>query len=489
MMQKPILLLIGLGKTGRLLIEKLHPFYQIYAVDSSKEKILSLKKRFPWVTFIEGDALNPFVLKKAYVEKAYWCIIVVREDKEAEEIVDLLQKKFRKERILVKVKAKKIASSLRKKGVYAIIPPEVVVNVMVNTLQVGEVLPLNIGKGEGEILQIELTPHSPIVGRKLKELPPQEWIIGAIYRPKRKGQRQISPEDTLIIPHGDTIPKEGDKLILIGEPRVLREVAQYLRQGAPIFPRRYGKKVFLYLPPLPKEKVFHQELYSLLRSMEEVELYVLSHDKEIYTWIKEKFSPQLKGIHNFSISSFSYALRILRKYRKEMAFFLFEEPQGGFYPLLRPFLVRIFLRILRKEKIPVWLMRKGSLPVRISLLISSLESSLDVVELVMDVALKFSMDLEVIALRLPSPLWGDEEEELLKKNLSSLREIASLYGVPIEEKYREGNPVWEVLKEVKRENLLAFSLPKKARGGFLVPNPYRLLLFRFQGSILFLPTQ
>ncbi len=59
-----------------------------------------------------------------------------------------------------------------------------------------------------EVLELMIMPHSPLVGRKMSEIPwPENSLVASI----RRGTR-------LIIPHGDTLLQEGDRLAVVVEP-------------------------------------------------------------------------------------------------------------------------------------------------------------------------------------------------------------------------------------------------------------------------------
>lgn len=101
----------------------------------------------------------------------------------------------------------------------------------------GLVAASTVGLGRGEIVEFSVLPSSPAVGLPLAELQANGWRVAAIYR-----------AGALVIPTGETVIAPEDRVLLIGDPEILRDVVEQLRIGAPQFPLRFGKRVVLYQP-------------------------------------------------------------------------------------------------------------------------------------------------------------------------------------------------------------------------------------------------
>lgn len=114
-------------------------------------------------------------------------------------------------------------------GARLISPATLAREMLFNQLLTRTVLPLNIGLGKGEILEVEISARSHLVDRPLRYLRPREWHIAAIYR---RGE--------LLLPTGEVSLQVGDRVVLAGDPTVLANLAEALLQGEPQFPRPYG---------------------------------------------------------------------------------------------------------------------------------------------------------------------------------------------------------------------------------------------------------
>lgn len=94
-----------------------------------------------------------------------------------------------------------------------------------------------VGQGKGEIVEFVVLPGSPAIGVPLAELQASDWRVAAIYR-----------REDLVLPTGKTTILADDRILVVGDPATLRGVAEQLRMGMPVFPLHHGKNVVVYLP-------------------------------------------------------------------------------------------------------------------------------------------------------------------------------------------------------------------------------------------------
>lgn len=111
-------------------------------------------------------------------------------------------------------------------------PADAVAGRVVNRVSIEASRAVDIGLGAGEILQVTVLEGSLAVGRPLRDFSARHWLVAAVYR-----------GGTLVVPHGDTLVAPGDRVLLVGEPTDLEDVAPYFRGGAPVFPSQYGSRV------------------------------------------------------------------------------------------------------------------------------------------------------------------------------------------------------------------------------------------------------
>lgn len=513
--QKPTICIIGAGRTGRILVTRLAPNWRLVVIDSNESKLNQLPvpkaSRNPNqddidITSILGDASSPLVLEDAGVQGAYQTIITINDDRAAVIVVEHLTNRFGLKNIYARVNSESTAQDLRRKGIYVVTPFETMANLIVNQMNLGETIALNIGKGEGEIVQLELTRSSPIVGKPLRELPPgRPWLIGAIYRPRKRlrlqssmpyyKKLQIAKEDDLIIPDGSSIPRVGDKIILIGDPSLLRATAQYLKAGAPVFPLRHGNLIVTLILDKGKSISAYKEFKWLLGAIEPTSLhYIYSHDQTEAMLDKMSYPESWMTTSQAYISKYRETLfqasSLIEEWtsRDRIGLVVYKEPTS----LLNRIIHRLvfypgLFHILHKNVSPLWIIR-GQKPVDgIALFVSSMKGAIAAAELAVDAATKFQLPLRAIQVNPPPELTGDEAAKINRELMDSIRSIAALYGIIIEEVVLTGNPVHETLKAVSNRELLVIPYPRYEKRKFLrPPNSERQLFKKFSGSTLLL---
>ena len=505
---RPSIAIIGCGHIGELLLERLRNSRELLLIEKNPDTLAKLQKRFPSrnIRYHCGDATSAVVLEECGIEHSYHVILTINDDQSTKEIVDILEQRFRKSNLVVRIKDRELAKEMRKRGISVDNPYETAATMMLNQVNLGETIALNIGKGEGEIVQIELTPSSPLIGRPLKELPPSPWLIGAIYRPTNRltfdsaatftKKFQITKGDDLIIPHGDTVPQKGDKMILIGDPQILRATAQYIKAGAPVFPVRYGEWILALIIGLERDVKGFRELKWLMQHMEPCEMSFFHTREESRTAIErinfpKKWRDAGKSNRNiYQASPWNLKKEIGSFSQKHhLGLLLYKQPLKR----LRRFFHRHFIfpglvRVARKEKFPIYLVRGGAPIAGIDLFVSSDPGSLSAAELAIDAALKFRLTITAIQVNPPSLIAGNKQLEIARQMMNSVLELGTLYGVSITELVRTGNPVSEMLKLVPKNHLLVLSIPKKTDDGLFIPNSSSLLVRKFKGSAMFIAT-
>ncbi|WP_024790909.1 MULTISPECIES: TrkA C-terminal domain-containing protein [unclassified Lebetimonas] len=110
----------------------------------------------------------------------------------------------------------------------------------------------DIGLGIGEILEVEIPPHSVFAYKNPNFI--QRWKnikIAVIYR-----------ENKFIIPSRHTLILPNDKLLLIGEPEKLKSFFIESKKNLGAFPAPYGRNIYLLIDMQTDKKT----LYNLLKS-------------------------------------------------------------------------------------------------------------------------------------------------------------------------------------------------------------------------------
>lgn len=98
------------------------------------------------------------------------------------------------------------------------------------------VIAQNIGKGEGEIMEVLVPFGSSFVYRHIGVIEQKSWRIVAIYRNQK-----------LVMPSRRRMIQPNDLLILIGEPSVLKSVYRAIKRELGQFPEPFGSNIYLHI--------------------------------------------------------------------------------------------------------------------------------------------------------------------------------------------------------------------------------------------------
>jgi uncharacterized protein len=98
------------------------------------------------------------------------------------------------------------------------------------------VIAQNVGKGEGEIMEVLVPFASSFVYRHIGVIEQKHWRIVAIYR-----------NNELKLPTPRTMIHPNDLLLLVGEPAVLKSVYRTIKRELGQFPAPFGSNIYCYI--------------------------------------------------------------------------------------------------------------------------------------------------------------------------------------------------------------------------------------------------
>ncbi|WP_456479488.1 COG3400 family protein [Nautilia sp.] len=176
-------------------------------------------------------------------------IILVKNKKEAEYI---LRNSIDKKVPVLFVKFWLEFDIPRQNNIEIINIPELLTNKIIDLLPGVPLFARDIGLGTGEILEVEVPPHSPFVYSHPNKLQNEKARVAAIYR---NNELRLINENTMILPN--------DKLLLIGDPEELKDLFNKIKKNIGAFPQPYGQNIYLLLDMKNMEK---KEISSLLKS-------------------------------------------------------------------------------------------------------------------------------------------------------------------------------------------------------------------------------
>lgn len=199
-------IIVGGGKIGMSLAEKLAAHkHDVVVIDEDKRRCQEVADAFNGVV-INGDATEMDVLNEAKVEKAN-VFVAVTSSEEVNLLSCLLAKEVSKAKTLARITKPHYEKLFKKAGIDIVLSPEVALASRLESLITEpDVVDIAIiHRGSIEMLELNVTEKSKVVGKTIKE----------IERPKGASIVAMKQGDDFVIPDIHTVFKPGDEAIVI----------------------------------------------------------------------------------------------------------------------------------------------------------------------------------------------------------------------------------------------------------------------------------
>lgn len=214
--------IVGCGRLGlgvaRALSEK---GIKVKLIDSDPERATVAAEEMHNVLVFKGDATDTETLKEAGVESADYFIVLTGDDEE-NVLSALLAKNLGAKRTTVLYAKPDYIDVIEAIGVDRAISVRLsVANEILSLLHIGGVARVAlVEEGRAEVIEIDITQKSKILGTPLKDVKfPEGSIVGIVLR-----------RNEVIIPRGDYVPEIDDKVIIFTLPEALRKVENIVGQ-------------------------------------------------------------------------------------------------------------------------------------------------------------------------------------------------------------------------------------------------------------------
>ena len=200
-------MIMGGGKTGFYLAKKLSDYgASVKIVEKDKRRCYYLSTHLNDVMVLNGDATDLQLLEEENFEGMDAVVTCTGFD-EDNLLLALSAKQHGIEDVIAKVSRRNYAEIISAMGIdMALNPIDIVTSIILRLVQGNKkVLSSQLIQGQAEIMEVYATPHMDILGVPLKDLDlPLSVIIAAIHRGNQ-----------VIIPNGDTVIEEDDRLLML----------------------------------------------------------------------------------------------------------------------------------------------------------------------------------------------------------------------------------------------------------------------------------
>lgn len=204
------ILIVGAGKTGAFLAEKLHADHQVTVVEQRSDRVGYLRVAVPDVDVVEGDACEPEVLEEAGIAGTD-LVAAVTGDDEDNLVVSMLAKHYDVATVYARVNHPRNEWLFdREWGVdVSISGPSVIYGLIEKDLGFGDLITLLKLKAEGVYLEeLTLPASASKIGKRLADVMlPTNVNVMAI----------LAAEGYVQAARGETPLVAGDQLLLLVE--------------------------------------------------------------------------------------------------------------------------------------------------------------------------------------------------------------------------------------------------------------------------------
>jgi Trk K+ transport system NAD-binding subunit/nucleotide-binding universal stress UspA family protein len=467
--------IVGAGGTGNELASRLAPRHQILLVDNRTECLEQYGTPVEpetntieatgqtGVTCVRGDGSSRLVLQALYSKEWNCALVALAGNDEVNLEVGRLGRAVGFDPVIAVQHDEKYADRYGVEHITAINRSDLLADqVELSLHHRGAVVPSGIGLGRGELVEIRLVRTSPILDRPLKNLAPHRWRVAAVFR-----------GDELIVPTGETTLQMDDRVLLVGDPKILPNVAEYLRLGTPQFPRPYGANV-VTLEFHGSDQALHREAEGLacasgavhlVRGIPGAEDTSPAEELEILTYPECKGDVERATFPLPGIDDSAFA----QKVTSQRAGVLMVRPMRRNLPARLLGLQGNDAELCDRLPSPV-LFSRGTFPYhKILLPVSASETSIHAAEMAIDITRQLGGSLTAVNVDLPRYISGLSEEDI-HREVVPVKKLCELYEVPLDYRHREGNPVRNLLDEAASHNLVVMARRHGRRDNYFNPD-------------------
>lgn len=473
-------IIVGAGNVGLELMSLLSRDIEIVCIDkddAAKEKIGKI--RGSDFTFVEGDATSRLVLEEADVNNADCVILTMTMEKMTVETARVLRDHFIPKRVIAIGITPHGIRDLESFGVEVQNIFSVSAASIRNIFEQRTRTAHSIGLGKNEILEVEVHPNSRLVNKPIHNLAPIKWRIGIVFR-----------DGNIIIPEGDTVLRPRDRVVILGDPGILKTVAEILTFNFERFPLEYGSSAIAYISGSEDDRFF-QEVEYVMSIFPLRKLYFILSDRigEKYQEMMNRESFQEAEIQRTVLTPFHAVGKIIREHHGErFGMIMLSKDAHVVFGKKKSFVDGLS----SFPPCPV-LLTRGSFPYEKLAIPAVADVDLGhVLDNAMEISTLLSNEVAALLVTPSRYTTSDQELKEFEEKKRMISEFGLMYRKSINTPVLEGNPVRAIVEEGKEHDLLAVDISswKRQRWFFslLTPDVVWNIIKGAPCSVLLLPS-
>jgi len=468
---KPAVIIVGAGDTGAQLAERLGDDWEVTIVDPDGEALA--REQLAGARLVQGDGSSALVLREAGADQIKTLVAASPDDEVNLEVLKVARRDFGIEHLFAIVQDHEFEQRYEETGAQVVNRHLSTSALLASRLEHRKVA-TSIGLGEGEIIEVQVLANSSVIGRSLADLSPRRWLVGAVYR-----------DGELIVPHGDTVIEEGDRVVIIGGPEILSSIATHIGSGESEFPLHYGTKIVAL--DTPELESLIPEANYLLHATAASHLEVISGDgtppsAELLRCVEDpKFT-----IEPVTTDADTPLGLTEEAARRDVGVLLLPPERlslWGRIGLARSDTVK-FIDLLSSPA----LVARGSFPYkRVLLVLAELPFPTRAAQLAIDLVRMVDADLHLAVVHQPELVVGAQLREEVQERRRQVEQLASLYHVNLRIEELEGNPIEAIVKYSTGFNVVVLPYKRRRRSSLTSPDVGQNLIHGVRCSTLVMP--
>ncbi|MGC8783225.1 MAG: potassium channel family protein [Armatimonadota bacterium] len=201
------IIIVGAGNVGYYLAKTLlNAGHEVLLIERDKRRCDLLRDEFgESVMRGRGDEIR--TMREAGADRADIVVACTGDDEDNLIISQIAKWYFNVPRTVARINDPRNESIFQQLGIDATVSStNVIYHLIEQEIEAGEVIPLAaLKRGNIEIVDIELSTRSPVVGKRVQDLPlPPDALIVCIIR-----------QENAMLPHGDTMLEANDSVIAL----------------------------------------------------------------------------------------------------------------------------------------------------------------------------------------------------------------------------------------------------------------------------------
>jgi trk system potassium uptake protein TrkA len=215
-------IVVGAGNVGYYLAKTLmNAGHEVLLIERDKRRCALLQDELgEMVMRGRGDEIH--TMREAGADRADIVVACTGDDEDNLIISQIAKWYFNVPRTVARINDPRNESIFQQLGIDATVSStNIIYHLIEQEIETGEIIPLAaLKRGNIEIVDVELSNRSPVVGRRIQDLPlPPDALIVCIIR-----------EENAVLPHADTELKPGDSVIALvsaqNEPQLRKVFAE-----------------------------------------------------------------------------------------------------------------------------------------------------------------------------------------------------------------------------------------------------------------------